>query len=102
MKRIINTNSMYMKRRISLLIIVVVAVATAIILIFRATSVADNAFLETNVEALSDDESFGPEVNCFSSVSDSYDPELYLEVRKCLDCKIMKTSHFSNPWKCNI
>lgn len=97
-----NSQTLTMKKRIASLFISAIAIAISVILIIKDSPTADSIFFEANVEALSDGESFGPLVNCYLSVSDSYDPELYLEVRKCIDCTIVKTNHVSNSSTCNI
>ena len=79
---------------------IIFVVAGMMLVSYLAMAPRDDVF-ESNVEALSRDE-FGPAVPCFLNVADSYDPELYIETRKCSDCSIVKTSYVENQSTCNL
>ena len=89
-----------MKKRL-LFMLTACAVAISAVLTAKSSRLKDAYLFEANVEALSDDEGFGPTVICYKFVSDSYDPELYIEVRQCSDCKYKKTSSASGQSTCN-
>lgn len=61
-----------------------------------------NDLMRANIEALTDDTEFGTDVLCYSNVNTNYDPDLYIEVRECMNCSVVKASSASNQLTCSI
>ena len=82
----------------------VFAIALLLFVAFIIALISSNTrcgMLQENLDALTQNEHFNPDVQCFSSVSDDYDPDLFIEVRECSSCSIVATGQASSPSTCS-
>lgn len=93
------------------LVVILAAVVSAYVAYAPYRPQEDEVF-ELNLRALAvgggegEDEGeaggFGPSVACFNVVDESYNPDFYLEVRRCIDCELVKASSASTQSSCNL
>lgn len=91
-----------MKNRIKAAIAAAGIAALAAFCFVQTNNQTEDLF-ERNVEALAADELIPIDhVLCFMRVAEGYDPQLYLEVRRCSDCTLVKTSTANTPSDCML
>lgn len=80
-----------MKKLFTILVLMVVIGIGVTIL--NANNRFSKSIISLNVEALLDDELPPNFAYCFEEISETYDPELYLEVRYCETCDFEFSSY---------
>ena len=89
-----------MNTRIKAVMAAIGIAALAIVCLIKTNHQTEDLF-EKNVEVLASTEHIPTDlVSCFMHVAEGYDPQLYLEVNRCSDCTMIKTSAANTPSNC--